>query len=143
MREGGVYLITGGLGGFGLTFAKYLAQQAHAKLVLVGRAALPAREEWREWLSAHAAEDETSLKIKEVQALEAEGAEVLIESANVVDIEGMHAVLDHARERFGRIDGVIHTAGVAGGGLIESKSRQWLRRCSRLKSWEHSSSMSC
>ena len=53
-----------------------------------------------------------------------EGAEVLIESANVTDIEGMRAVLDHARERFGRIDGVIHTAGVAGGGLIELKEPQ-------------------
>ena len=124
LREGGVYLITGGLGGFGLSFAKYLAQQAHAKLVLVGRAALPAREEWTEWLSAHDAEDEVSLKIKEVLALEAEGAEVLIESADVSDINRMREVLAHARERFGRIDGVIHTAGVAAGGLIELKESQ-------------------
>ncbi|HEX7333865.1 MAG TPA: SDR family NAD(P)-dependent oxidoreductase [Pyrinomonadaceae bacterium] len=107
LREGGVYLITGGLGGFGLTFARYLAQQVHAKLVLVGRAAQPATE-----------------KIKEVELLEAEGAEVLIESADVSDIERMRAVLDHARERFGRIDGVIHTAGVAAGGLIELKEPQ-------------------
>ena len=105
LREGGVYLITGGLGGFGLTFARYLAQQAHAKLVLVGRSA-------------------TSLKIEEVLALEAEGAEVLIESADVSDIRRMREVLAHARERFGRIDGVIHTAGVAGGGLIELKEPQ-------------------
>ena len=124
LREGGVYLITGGLGGFGLTFAKYLAHQAHAKLVLVGRAALPAREEWIEWLSAHDEEDQTSLKVKEVLALEAEGAEVLIESADITDIKRMREVLDHARERFGKIDGVIHAAGVAGGGLIELKDPQ-------------------
>jgi acyl transferase domain-containing protein/acyl carrier protein len=124
LREGGVYLITGGLGGFGLSFAKYLAQQAHAKLVLVGRAALPGREEWTEWLSTHDAEDETSLKIKEVLALEAEGAEVSIESADVADIKRMREVLAHARKRFGRIDGVIHTAGVAAGGLIELKESQ-------------------
>ena len=124
LREGGVYLITGGLGGFGLTFAKYLAQQAHAKLVLVARATLPAKEEWTERLSAHDAEDETSLKIKEVLALEAEGAEVSIESADVTNIERMREVLERARERFGGIDGVIHTAGVAGGGLIELKEPQ-------------------
>jgi acyl transferase domain-containing protein/acyl carrier protein len=124
LREGGVYLITGGLGGFGLTFARYLAQQAQAKLVLVGRAALPTRAEWNEWLSAHDAEDETSLKINAVLALEAEGAEVLIESADVSDIRRMREVLARARERFGSIDGVIHTAGVAGGGLIELKEPQ-------------------
>ena len=121
LKESGVYLITGGLGGLGLTFAKYLAQQAHAKLVLVARAALPPRKEWTGWLSTHDAEDQTSLKIKEVLALEALGAEVLLESADVTDIERMREVLDHARERFGSIDGVIHTAGVAGGGLIELK----------------------
>jgi acyl transferase domain-containing protein/acyl carrier protein len=121
LREGGVYLITGGLGGLGLTFARYLAEQAHAKLVLVGRAELPAREEWTGWLSAHAAEDETSLKIREVLALEAKGAEVLIESADVTDIKRMREVLARARERFGRIDGVIHASGIAGGGLIELK----------------------
>jgi acyl transferase domain-containing protein/acyl carrier protein len=124
LRAGGVYLITGGLGGFGLTFAKYLAQHAHAKLVLVGRADLPAREDWTEWLSAHDAEDKTSLKIKEVLALEAEGAEVSIESADVTDIKRMREVLAHARERFGGVDGVIHAAGIAGGGLIELKDPQ-------------------
>ena len=124
LREGGVYLITGGLGGLGLTFAKYLAEQVQAKLVLVARAALPAREEWTEWLSTHDADDETCLKITKLLALEAEGAEVSIESADVTDIERMREVLARARERFGRIDGVIHTAGVPGAGLIELKEPQ-------------------
>ena len=124
LREGGVYLITGGLGGFGLTFAKYLAQQARAKLVLIGRTPLPAREEWTEWLSAHDAEDQTSLKIRDVLALEAEGSEILIESADITDIKGMREVLARARACFGGIHGVIHTAGIAGGGLIELKEPQ-------------------
>jgi acyl transferase domain-containing protein/acyl carrier protein/2-polyprenyl-3-methyl-5-hydroxy-6-metoxy-1,4-benzoquinol methylase len=51
LREKGVYLITGGLGSMGLAFAKYLAQTVQAKLVLVGRSALPPKSEWHEWLS--------------------------------------------------------------------------------------------
>ncbi|QTA91519.1 type I polyketide synthase [Desulfonema magnum] len=52
LREKGVYMITGGLGGVGSELAEYLARTVHAKLVLVGRTELPPREEWDEWLSA-------------------------------------------------------------------------------------------
>ena len=41
LREGGVYLITGGLGGVGLELAQYLARTVKAKLVLVGRSRFP------------------------------------------------------------------------------------------------------
>ncbi len=51
LREGGVYLITGGLGGIGLLLAEYLARTVKAKLILTGRSALPAREEWDRRLS--------------------------------------------------------------------------------------------
>jgi acyl transferase domain-containing protein/SAM-dependent methyltransferase/acyl carrier protein len=52
LRHGGIYLITGGMGSMGLSFAKYVAQQAHAKLVLIGPTRLPPRDEWGKWLSA-------------------------------------------------------------------------------------------
>ena len=48
IRERGVYLITGGLGGMGLTFAKYLAQSYRAKLVLVSRSNFPSRQAWKQ-----------------------------------------------------------------------------------------------
>ncbi len=50
LREGGVYLITGGLGSMGLAFAKYIARQVQAKLVLIGRSEFPAKEEWEQWM---------------------------------------------------------------------------------------------
>ncbi|XYJ23306.1 KR domain-containing protein [Bacillus velezensis] len=42
LKQKGIYLITGGLGGLGLIFAKYLASQYQAKLVLTGRSPLTA-----------------------------------------------------------------------------------------------------
>src|SRR5690606_36393741 len=77
LRARGVYLITGGLGSIGLTLAEYLAQQVQAKLVLIGRSALPPRAEWSQWLADHPEQDSTSDKIRQIQALEAVGAEVL------------------------------------------------------------------
>ena len=81
LREGGVYLITGGLRGLGLVFAEYLARTIKAKLILLGRTPLPAREQWREWLTTHDDQDGTSRKIRSVQELEEIGAEVLTISA--------------------------------------------------------------
>ncbi|TFG97233.1 MAG: KR domain-containing protein, partial [Myxococcales bacterium] len=49
LRERGVYLITGGLGGIGLTLAEHLARKVRARLVLLGRRGLPARDAWGAW----------------------------------------------------------------------------------------------
>ncbi|HVR95833.1 MAG TPA: amino acid adenylation domain-containing protein, partial [Thermoanaerobaculia bacterium] len=118
-RQGGVYLITGGLGGLGLTLAEELAREVRAKLVLVGRSALPAREHWQKWLVLHRDDDEMSRRIRRIEALEALGAEVLPLAANVADAMAMAAALEHAERRFGPVHGVIHAAGIPGGGLIQ------------------------
>jgi len=122
LRNGGVYLITGGLGGIGLALAEYLARTVQAKLILTGRSAFPVGEEWGEWLVTHDDQDEVSRKIRKVQALEQLGAEVLILSADVANEKQMRAVIVRACERFGQIHGVIHAAGLAGGGMMQLKT---------------------
>ncbi len=111
LRDGGVYLITGGLGGVGFALAQYLARNVRAKLVLTGRTALPERADWEQWLKTHADEDDISRKIRKVQALEELGAEVLVQSADVADEQQMLEAIRGAFEKFGRLHGVIHGAG--------------------------------
>jgi acyl transferase domain-containing protein/acyl carrier protein len=122
LRQGGVYLITGGLGGIGLVLAEDLAQTVQAKLVLIGRSAFPAKDEWEQWLATHDDQNSTSRKIKKLEELEDLGAEVLALSADTTDQEQMQAVVDRAHERFGTVHGVIHAAGIAGGGIIQLKT---------------------
>lgn len=122
LRERGVYLITGGLGGVGLELAKYLAQAVRAKLVLTGRSAFPAREQWEEWLASHDEEDDVSHKIRKLKALENLGAEVFATSADVTDERQVQEVISRTHKRFGEVHGVIHAAGVAGGGVIQLKT---------------------
>jgi acyl transferase domain-containing protein/acyl carrier protein len=122
LRKGGVYLITGGLGGIGLVLAEYLAKTAQAKLILIGRSALPNIEEWEQWLASHAAEDSVSLKIRKVQELEELGAEVLAIAADVSNQQQMQEAIARAKDQFGEINGVIHAAGVPGGGVIQGKT---------------------
>ncbi|MGZ5071278.1 MAG: amino acid adenylation domain-containing protein [Methylobacter sp.] len=122
LKENGTYLITGGLGGIGLALAEYLAENFSANLILIGRSAFPQQEDWVEWLDSHVADDETSLKIQVLQALENRGSRIWIAQADAANLQQMQAVVAKANERFGPIHGVIHAAGLAGGGVIQRKT---------------------
>jgi acyl transferase domain-containing protein len=104
LRSEGVYLITGGLGGIGLELAQHLAQAVKARLVLIGRSP-PDRE--------------TAQRLQTIEA--ASGAVIMHATADVADRAALHSVVRAAIERFGRIDGVIHAAGVAGGGAVHNR----------------------
>ncbi|HEX6288981.1 MAG TPA: SDR family NAD(P)-dependent oxidoreductase, partial [Herpetosiphonaceae bacterium] len=127
LRQRGVYLITGGLGGVGLALAEELAHTVQARLVLLGRSAMPARDTWEHYLASHPEHDPSSRKIQAIKALEAAGSEILLCAADVADEAQMRAAIAQARERFGTIHGVIHAAGLPGDGIIQLKQPQAAR----------------
>lgn len=110
LRARGVYLVTGGLGQIGLAIADYLARTVQARLVLVGRTALPPRWQWEEHARRHPA-DPLSARIAKLLELERAGAQVLPLSADTADAAQMRSALDAATQTFGAIHGVIHAAG--------------------------------
>ncbi|MFN6513537.1 MAG: beta-ketoacyl synthase N-terminal-like domain-containing protein [Nostoc sp. CreGUA01] len=122
LKQAGVYLITGGLGGIGLVLAEHLAKTVQAKLILIGRKGLPKRSQWQQWLETHDTQNSVSRKIEKMLALEKLGSEVEIKSADVASYEEMHLAITEALEKFGQINGVIHAAGIAGGGMIQLKT---------------------
>jgi iturin family lipopeptide synthetase A len=123
LKEGGVYLITGGLGGIGFAVAQYLAKQVKAKLVLTGRTPVPPREEWEQRLKTNNNDEKVS-HIRKIMDLEKCGSEVLAFSAEVENPEQMQAVITRTKKYFGRINGVIHSAGAADGTLIQLRTRE-------------------
>lgn len=122
LRQNGVYVITGGLGGIGLTLAEHLAKTRQAKLVLLGRSQFLSRENWPKLLSATDDADSTRRKIEKIMHLEALGAEVMVLQADVAIQAELKAAIAQAHQRFGAIHGVIHAAGEVGGGLISAKT---------------------
>ena len=138
LRERGTYLVTGGLGGIGLTVAEGLAKAVRARLVLTARSAFPPREEWDRLLAAGPSGDGDSgdsgegaegasaavlENIRWLRRIESYGAEVLVCRADVADEEAMRAVVTRGEREFGPFHGVFHTAGVPGGGLLALKTR--------------------
>ncbi len=100
LRDRGVYLLTGS-SDIDLALARYLAEAAHARLILLGDEAVPA-----------------------VKAFEEAGAEVLILKADFTSREAVAEIISQARARFGEINGVVHTASVTSGGMIQLKTRE-------------------
>ena len=122
LRERGVYLITGGLGGIGLTLALHLARKVRARLVLLGRRGLPPRDAWGAWIAQHGEFDPTSRRIRRVQAAEDLGAEVMALATDVTDPEAVRAAVEAARTRFGAIHGAFHLAGVREDGPLRGRT---------------------
>jgi acyl transferase domain-containing protein/aryl carrier-like protein/acyl carrier protein len=109
IRKGGTYLITGGMGLIGLQLAQELARQGAGALVLVGRSAWPPRESWA---TLHTAGSSAQAGIlKTLLAIEALGAKVSIQRADVASLEQMQRVISETEDAFGAIHGVIHGAG--------------------------------
>lgn len=122
LRREGVYLITGGLGGIGLTLARHLAQRWRARLVFIGRKALPPKETWPALVAEGDRDDVQSALLRQLLDLESLGAKVLVLQADVEDSTQMRTAVEAARLHFGSIDGAIHAAGVAGGGMVSSRT---------------------
>ncbi|MGO9956734.1 MAG: SDR family NAD(P)-dependent oxidoreductase [Solirubrobacteraceae bacterium] len=127
-RPEGVYLITGGLGGIGLAVAEHLAATERARLVLVSRTPAPARNRWAE-LVRDGDPDAPEVRVATALArIEALGGRVSHHAADVADRDALRAVRAQLIAAHGRLDGIVHAAGVAGGGLVEVRERADVER---------------
>ncbi|MFF5204857.1 SDR family NAD(P)-dependent oxidoreductase [Streptosporangium sp. NPDC000396] len=123
VREEGRYLITGGIGGIGITLAEDFARRARARLALLSRGGLPPREEWDTHLAVHGGTDRTGRAILAIRRMEQAGAQVLVLAADVTDPAELTAVRKQIDAEFGGLDGIVHAAGLPGGGMAEVKDR--------------------
>jgi acyl transferase domain-containing protein/NAD(P)-dependent dehydrogenase (short-subunit alcohol dehydrogenase family)/acyl carrier protein/SAM-dependent methyltransferase len=96
IREGGVYLIAGGLGALGRLVAERLVLKYNARVALLGRS----RPD-----GAGAAF---------LDGLRSRGTEIAYFQADVADAEAMSRVVEETQCRYGAINGVFHAAGGIG-----------------------------
>jgi len=122
IRDGGVYLVTGGLGGIGLAMAQRLAEHYRARLVLLGRTPVPPRDRWDAVLADPASTDEVRRRLQGLRELEVRGAEFEVVAGDVANADDVRRAVTAAIERFGELNGVLHAAGVPGVGLMQFKT---------------------
>ncbi|TYQ17736.1 UNVERIFIED_CONTAM: polyketide synthase PksL/polyketide synthase PksN [Acetivibrio alkalicellulosi] len=117
IREKGVYLITGGIGKLGFKIAKEIAKTKDVKLVLLGSTPLSAEKE------------------QKLNVLRKAGAVVLYVKADLSNYNSVERGISIATKRFGKINGIIHCAGVIKNSLIMNKSREDIEAVIHPKVW--------
>ena len=106
-KEGGVYLITGGLGALGLLFAKEILKHTNnATLVITGRSEL------------------TIQKQSAIRELETNGAHVEYHSIDVSKLDKIRILIESIEQNHRALDGIIHCAGVISDNFILKKSKE-------------------
>jgi acyl transferase domain-containing protein/aryl carrier-like protein len=110
-RDDASYLITGGLGGFGLAVARWMAERGARHLVLIGRRGI------------HSPEAQCA-----VGELEKLGAQVTVLKADVAKEADVAAVLAEIDRSLPALRGVIHAAMVLEDSLLLNLDRALMRR---------------
>ena len=123
LKDNGVYLLTGGLGGIALTCCEAIVESvANPVFILLARKSMPPREQWED-ISLNA-DNPNYDKVKKLIHLEKLGAKVSLHKVDISNLESLKKIIEHCIERFETINGVIHTAGVAISGLMQSRTHE-------------------
>ncbi len=102
------YVITGGLGGIGLSVALWLAENGARKIALLSRSGLPTKDD-----SNPAAQRNSQFKLDTVAKLQALGCQVLTPAIDVTDLAQLNAFFDQLSAGGEKISHVLHAAGVS------------------------------
>ncbi|WP_459212155.1 SDR family NAD(P)-dependent oxidoreductase [Aquimarina rhabdastrellae] len=106
IKQNGVYIVSGGLGGLGLVFSEYLVKNYGCNLILFGRSTI------------------NEAKEEKLNKLRAYGTKILYLKADASKIEDMQTVVETAKAKFLQINGVLHSAGVNKDSFIIKKTKE-------------------
>jgi acyl transferase domain-containing protein/acyl carrier protein len=101
LRDNATYLITGGLGGFGLAVARWMADKGARHIVLLGRNGVTTEE-------ARSA----------IIALMRRGIEIVVEHADVSRRKDLVRVVEHITASMPPLRGIVHAAMVLDDGIL-------------------------
>lgn len=124
ISDNGVYLITGGAGGIGRLLSILISEKVkNATFIWTGRSPLPERSEWDRIKSDLKTSSSLKERLEAIEEIEKNGSKVAFYSVEVTDFEGMSAMVAQVENEIGTINGVVHSAGVAGGGVVATQNR--------------------
>jgi acyl transferase domain-containing protein/thioesterase domain-containing protein len=110
LRRNGVYLVVGGAGGIGREVCRFLAQRAQARIAIIGRSPLDAAKEQL---------------LSELRA--AGAAEAIYYQSDVTSLAETRGALAKVSERWGGLNGVVHSAMVLADGSLERMNEDRFR----------------
>lgn len=96
----GIYIITGGIGGLGIEAAEFLASKGPVNIALISRR------------NIYEIRDKEEDILNRIDAMNLQGNEVIAYSADVSNLDQMSELIEFLRNKYTKINGIIHCAGV-------------------------------
>lgn len=152
LEQDGVLLVTGGAYGITADVTRAMAEKFRSRLILVGRSPMPGEEpeatrglkdhaELRQHLIGEARARNAKVKPAEIEsaikrifkdrqirdniaAMRSVGAQVDYHALDIRDGDAFGRLIDSIYDRYGRIDGVLHGAGVIDDRMMREKTPQ-------------------
>ena len=116
LRPGATYAVVGDLlGGLGMVYARLLRRMLGARVILIGRADLPAPGEWERRQATQGALHPVNQFIQRVKELGQEGEHWELHAVDLADGAALAQAIARGTARFGPLAGVFH-ADVTGDG---------------------------
>jgi acyl-CoA synthetase (AMP-forming)/AMP-acid ligase II/thioesterase domain-containing protein/NADP-dependent 3-hydroxy acid dehydrogenase YdfG/acyl carrier protein len=110
LKQGGFYLVSGGLGGIGIEMTRYLLEEYQAKVLLVGRSSIVTLENEQDFLNHSNTDLVKSKKYIELQKLP---GEIQYKTIDICNVSHLHETVKYFEEYWdASLDGIIHLAGV-------------------------------
>ena len=102
-KDGGVYILTGGMGGIGKIISSYICHNYNAKLIIVGRSN----------------NDLIDMKVKKLNSLK---ASVEYRSVDITNKDQVCKLISYIKSRYNKVDGVLHIAGINKDAFLREKN---------------------
>ncbi len=114
IKAGGVYVITGGLGHIGLIFAEYLSSVKDVRIVLISRRGLSTHKKVDNNLKSKGSASDRD----RFNRVKARVHKLAVFQCDITQYDRLDETFQKIRERYGKITGVIHAAGINEGGSL-------------------------
>lgn len=132
-RKKGIYLITGGFGGMGSTISKFLAEKYHARVALFTSSQVPEEDQWSSQL-----EEKDRRKVELLHHIKAASGEARAYAVDISNHQEMQVAISDILNSWGKIHGVIHTAGKADfGGILANRTNESIQEVLKPKIHGH------
>lgn len=121
VAAGKTIMLTGGLGGIGLTLTETLVKEKGAKVALLSRSELPPRADWEQIIRLAPRTDWLARRLRRLMEIDPDGTATEVIVADVSNLAEMEGAKSDIEAKLGPIVGVIHAAGVINDALILGK----------------------
>ena len=119
-REGGTYVLTGGLGGMALKIMEYVVKKHHVNFIIIDQKALPPRKDWKKVVDASGADAD---KIRQLQNIERHGSQFVLIEGDISHFDALREEVANAIALYGGVDGAFHIAGLIDhAGIVQTRS---------------------